>query len=495
MLADVLTEHLGRHRDRTAVTDRHTSLSYADLLRAAGQAADEIRRRTAGRDRPRVGITARNSASYLVAYVGAVLAGAVPLLIDAATGDTELARLDEDCTPDLLVHDRAPGPADLPLPGAPGLAVTVRPERARAYPMRDDTAVCRFTSGTTGKPNCIEFSGRAVHAAAANWAAGTGLSGEDRIICFAGLSNGLAFNTSLLAAFLTGARLHLPHGLPTAGRVSRELRGAGATRLVAFPALYDAIARRDGPDDAFAGIRQAISSGAPLSAATAARFHEVTGLVIADYYGIAETGPLTFAAEPGPGAGLGSPLPGVVLRAGDGGAPAGVRVRSESMASRYLNAPGLLESRIGADGLYDTGDQGVLRDGRLFLTARSTRMVNVAGRKIDPVEVAGALREIPGVDDAVVLEAVDRHGQTALGAVVASAVLDTAAVRAAARDRLTAHKVPSLLRVVPRIPAGAIGKPSMAELRSLLGEKTEPAAVPGTPPGPFRSAESQERHA
>lgn len=105
-------------------------------------------------------------------------------------------------------------------------------------------------------------------AAARNWAAGTGLSAEDRIACLAALSNGLAFNTSLLAAFLPGASLHLSRGLPTASRIVRLLESTGATRLVAFPALYESIVRRSSTGG-FAGVRAAISSGARCATASA----------------------------------------------------------------------------------------------------------------------------------------------------------------------------------------------------------------------------------
>ena len=77
---------------------------------------------------------------------------------------------------------------------------------------RPATQVCRFTSGTTGRPKCLEFSGDAVVSAARNWVLGTGMTGEDRTLCLAALSNGLAFNTSLLSTFLAGGELHFLKG-------------------------------------------------------------------------------------------------------------------------------------------------------------------------------------------------------------------------------------------------------------------------------------------
>jgi long-chain acyl-CoA synthetase len=158
----------------------------------------------------------------------------------------------------------------------------------------------------------------------------------------------------------------------------------------------------------------------------------------------------------------------VRLRAGVPDEPAEIQVTSTSMASRYLNAPGVLEARRTRDGYYRTGDDGYLDGGELFLTGRTTRVINVGGRKIDPIEVAGVLRDVPGVRDAVVFETTDRHGDTVLAAAVTGDhVLAPHTVRRHCLARLAAHKVPVRIHVLPEIPANSIGKPSLAALRAL----------------------------
>ncbi|MDN3265231.1 class I adenylate-forming enzyme family protein [Streptomyces sp. CSDS2] len=470
VLPEVLTDVLARHGDRVAVTDADGLLGYADLAGRARSAADRLARYDVAGEPPRVGLYATNSVEYVVAYLATLFAGAVPFLADSAFGPSELSRIAEDCGLDLLIHAPSADIRDivsehLTDDGEFGYLTVSRVRRYETPRPRllADTEVCRFTSGSTGRPNCIEFSGTAVSAAAANWVKGTGLTADDRIACFAALSNGLAFNTSLLAAFLQGASLHLSHGLPTASRVVRLLQSTAATRLVAFPALYDSIVRR-APEEGFTTVRTAISSGAPLRDSVREEFTRLTGVPIHNYYGVAETGPLTYAADP-TGSGLGTPLPGVHLLAEE----QGIRVRSESMGSRYLNAPGLFEQRLDGEGYYHTGDQGRLLDGSLHLTGRTSRMVNVGGRKIDPIEIADVLRAAPGVLDAVAFEAENQHGEPALAAVVAAEPGVTArSLRTHCAAALPSFKVPGILRLVDRIPANSIGKPSVERLRRLL---------------------------
>ena len=505
MLAQTFAEVLARHADRTALSDPDHVLTYRELEQASTQVAKDLADRlpaapaspetgsdTAPDTRLRAGILAANRAGYVIWYLALLRCGVVPFLLDAALGPAEVAAVAEDCALDLLIHDQrdlgalAPATDAAVLGESFGLRALALQPAGRRHTLRADTEVCRFTSGSTGRPNCIEFSGRAVSRAAANWAAGSGLAAPDRIACFAALSNGLAFNTSLLAAFQQGAGLHLTRGLPTAGHVLRMLERTEATWLVGFPALYESVVRRSAGGAVFDRVRTAISSAAPLRPETRLAFTELTGVSISNYYGVAEAGPLTFTPDPGPEGGLGVPLPGVLLRAGAGpGDSAGITVRSESMGSGYLNAPGVFEARIGADGFYRTGDEGYLHERELFLTGRTDRMINFGGRKIDPVEVGNVLRKLAGVRDVAVFEVPDRHGEPAVAAAVvaeAGAGVDPAALRAHCEGALAPYKVPGFFRLVDEIPANSVGKPALQQLRALIAPTPEPAGGPAAPP-------------
>lgn len=476
LLWERLSASLLTHRDLPAVSDPAGTLRYGDLLARA----DELRGRLGEigqpvSDRPRIALSVHNTADYPIALLAVLSGGAVPFLFDPQWEETEIAAAVRSCGIDLLVHDRplptgVAGPAR-PLAGALQASAAVGPrERPDLLP---STALCRYTTGSTGFPNCVEFSGAAVIGAATGWITGTGLGADDGILCFAGLANGLAFNTSLVPGLLAGSVLHLAGGLPTAGHVLRYVREKAPSRLTGFPALYASLLRRTAAAPELAGIRVAISSGAPLPPDDARALAERYGLSVANYYGIAETGPLTFDPRPDPARGLGAPLPGVEFRIpprARAGEPAEILVRSPSMGSRYLNAPGVLERRLDEDGFYLTGDEGHLESGLLHLSGRSGKLINIGGRKVDPTEVANVLRTVPGVIDALVLEIARSDGDKALGALVAApGGLDADSVRAHCRNLLAPYKVPERLAVVDRIPSSSIGKARLAAARALLG--------------------------
>jgi acyl-CoA synthetase (AMP-forming)/AMP-acid ligase II len=121
------------------------------------------------------------------------------------------------------------------------------------------------------------------------------------------------------------------------------------------------------------------------------------------------------------------------------------------------------------DGYYPTGDLGHLdEDGFMFYHGRSDDMFKVSGATVYPSEVEQALRTIDGVDNAFVTEV-----SGAVGALVISKVAADD-LRAAARKRLSAFKVPTVWLLVDSdddIPRGTTGKVDVRKLRALLAER------------------------
>ena len=276
-IQEAMAEGLARGGGRLALAGGgeavQSALTYVELegrIRAASRALCAV----LGAAVPRhVGFRLGNRPGYVVAYFATLAAGHLPLLLDAGFNTGEIDSIRRDCGLDALVVERPdalgaalPGQAEaVPLAEGVVLLPLARLGEPAPRPPRPSTQVCRFTSGTTGRPKCLEFSGEAVVAAARNWILGTAMTGGDRTLCLAALSNGLAFNTSLLSTFLAGGELHFLSGAPLSRVVAGRIARTGITRLVAFPTLYRNFVAAGGPDAAnLAGLRCAISAGAPL---------------------------------------------------------------------------------------------------------------------------------------------------------------------------------------------------------------------------------------
>jgi acyl-coenzyme A synthetase/AMP-(fatty) acid ligase len=143
-----------------------------------------------------------------------------------------------------------------------------------------------------------------------------------------------------------------------------------------------------------------------------------------------------------------------------------LRIRSARNAARYLgeaaDAP-----IVGADGFVDTGDLIELKDGRYHFRGRRGGIINVGGLKVFPEEVEAVLNEDPRVRMSLVRSRRNPiTGSLVMAEVVprdpAAAAGETEGLRVEllqrCRERLPAHKVPALLRIVPSLALTAGGK-------------------------------------
>jgi long-chain acyl-CoA synthetase len=274
--------------------------------------------------------------------------------------------------------------------------------------------------------------------------------------------------------FLSGALLAFHGGRVLPRSLERTFATIDPTVFVAFPFAYELLvthqreARLIPPR-----LRLAVSSAARLAPTVREAWLAVTRLPICDYYGVAEVGPCTFNDGSRPDS-VGRPLPGVSFTITDEAGhelPAGevglIRIRTRSMASAYLDREEpAFSASLDEQGRYVTRDLGcVSATGHLILRGRQGRMVNVAGRKIDPLEVEGVLRQLPGVKDVLVCGE-DSPDRTVLAAYIESDSLTREELLAFLTTRVAAYKIPQAVVIVPQLPRSSTGKVSVGRLRS-----------------------------
>jgi acyl-CoA synthetase (AMP-forming)/AMP-acid ligase II len=115
------------------------------------------------------------------------------------------------------------------------------------------------------------------------------------------------------------------------------------------------------------------------------------------------------------------------------------------------------------NGYFPTGDLGRLDErGRLFITGRLKLLIDVGGRKVNPLEVEAVLCEHPGVDGCVVVPL--RQSDTVFRLKAIATPKDpahppiAAELRKLAKEKLAAYKVPRLIEIRSTLPRSATGK-------------------------------------
>lgn len=240
-----------------------------------------------------------------------------------------------------------------------------------------------------------------------------------------------------------------------------------ATVFGAVPAMYDALAGTPG-ESRPRTLRLAFSGGAGLRRSTYDLFLAWFGLPIRQDYGSTEAIMVSHNDAEDIDrlwASVGRPAGDAQVRIApaDIDPEAGVgelMVRSSSLTSGYLGDEPANASSF-KDGWLMTGDLARLDDdGNIFILGRSKLLIEVSGYKIDPIEVEETLQLHPAVAEAVVIGVrPSPHADQRLKAFVVRAddVAPEHLIRFL-RERLSAHKVPTLIEFRNALPKSSAGK-------------------------------------
>ena len=308
-----------------------------------------------------------------------------------------------------------------------------------------------LSSGSTGAAKIVRRSAAAIDAVCEQMVAAIGLTPADTVLATVPLCHSYGIEHGLLAPVWAGAAVTLCRGLDVPC-VRSELAGGRATVLPGVPSVFEALARFGDP---IAGVRAAYSAGGTLPDSVAIACRDQLGLPVGQVYGATEIGSVTYgdAAD----GSVGRPMPGVALRTDADGQ---VLVAAASLFDGYVGEP----NPTTPGGFYPTGDLGhVDPAGRLHITGRARLLIDVGGRKVNPLEVELVLAGHPQVAACVVVPVAQTATVARLKAVVEprrpGPPPDPEQLRAFARERLASYKVPRTVELrdaLPRSPAGKI---------------------------------------
>ncbi|GAB4198181.1 MAG: acyl-CoA synthetase [Roseiflexaceae bacterium] len=477
-------------------------LSYGQLGDQVALVAGGLRRLGFQRG-DRLALFLDNSPRFLCCYLGALLAGAVVVLVNTQYRQVELRHLLSDSEarlaitdtprraelarvqPDLPALERvvlADGPAsdgdiayDALISGAP----LDQPE----LPAASDLALIAYTSGTTGRSKGAMLSHGNLAANSAAVTTAWGWTSADRLLLTLPLFHIHGLGVGIHGTLLAGAQADLRTRFEAA-EVFDQLLAAPPTMFFGVPTMYTRLigeARRRGVRPP--PIRLYVSGSAPLSPQTFAEFAELFGQPILERYGMTETvmnttNPLEGERRPGT---VGRPFPGQEARVVDvasrtplpDGEIGEIQVRGPHVCLGYWRCPDATAEVFGSDGWFSTGDLGhCSNDGYYTIVGRARELIISGGYNVYPREVEDVLVACPGVAEVAVFGAPDpEFGELVAAAVVRAPGSDLSEEQLVAfcRDQLAAYKKPRRVLFLDALPRNAMGKVQKQELRGRLG--------------------------
>lgn len=350
----------------------------------------------------------------------------------------------------------------------------------------DETALCYFTSGTTGYPKMTIHGHEYALGHQVTGKYWLDLNPSDLHWNISDTGWAKAAWSSYFAPWLRGACLFV-HDTPAFDPVKTLalLERYPITTFCGAPTIYRMLIQQDLSAHDLSSLRHCVGAGEPLNPEVIEAWRKATGLVIHDGYGQTETTILcgNFPMnELRPGS-MGKPAPGVGLQViDDAGAilPCGVegniavRVKPQrplGLFKEYLNEPEKTAACFVGD-WYLTGDRAYMdEDGYFWFVSRADDVILSAGYRIGPFEVESALIEHPAVAESAVVSSPDPQRGEVVKAFVILAPGFTASEQLAQELKdhvktVTApYKYPRKLAFVKQLPKTVSGKIRRIELR------------------------------
>ena len=506
-LHDAMLAACERHWQRTAIIDTSCGrrISYAEY----GKLVEHAARGFVGagiRPGEVLGIFLCNSWEFAVAYHAATLAGAIPTPLNPTYRQREVRYQLEAAEAVALVTDAAQM-GGISRSGLPKLhkIFTTRHHAGASTPFDDllrsgpislprpdkncneTLAALPFSSGTTGLPKGVMLSHyNLVVNAFQTIRPGeeAGYRESDVFLCFLPLYHIYGLNVVLNSVLLSGGSIVLMPRFDVQ-RVCEVIAHEGITYLMLVPPAMNALsqAAEQGLFPQQHRVRAAKCGAAPLGKPVVERFTELTGIRVAEGYGMTEASPVTHLGFLEPDLyqpdSVGRPALLTECRIVD---ESGNDVKNDEAGELVMRGPQFMRgywkspeatAEVLRDGWYWSGDMA-RRDERelYYIIDRRKEMIKYKGFAIAPAEVEAVLLEHPAVRDCGVVGKRDGAcGEIPVAFVVrredTNGKLESELCGYVA-ERLSHYKQPREVRFVEAIPRNPSGKILRRELRAKL---------------------------
>ena len=336
-------------------------------------------------------------------------------------------------------------------------------------------SLLKLTSGTTAVPRAIRFRSEQLLADCNQICDTMGIGDVDLNFGVIAISHSYGFSNLLTPLIARGVPMVLSQDrLPRA--VLIDLAHSNATVFPGMPVFYQAFCQMENVP-ALRNLRLCISAGAPLAIAVARQFRQKFKLSIHSFYGASECGGICYdrdATNENEGF-VGQPMNCVDIEMVDPEASASqIRVRSSGVGDGYF--PESDQAKLGG-GLFVPDDLLNKTANGLRIVGRTSDMINVAGKKVNPAEVEAQLLRFSGVRQAIVFGSASAlRNEEVAACVVAAPGISEAELLEFCRRKLSTWQAPKRVFIVDAVPVNERGKISRRELarRFAIGGDRSP---------------------
>lgn len=511
MLIDrLLTLSAERRPEAAALVQGGRRSSYAELCDKAGRFSGALRELGVRRGQ-RVAIALENSAEYLIAHFGVLMAGGVSVPVYHGLPPASFNRIAADCGPVAVISKPLFYKGLTKSPGAASNARHIitgpvsdddRSKGANSFedclgcPGRasdegrvdDDLATIIYTSGTTGDPKGVMLSHRNLGANTSSIVSYLSLTAEDSVMVVLPFYYSYG-NSVLLTHIMQGATLVADNSFMYPNKVLETIAAEKVTGFAGVPSTFAILCHRSNfRNMSFPALRYMTQAGGAMPHEMAFELLKVVPHAkIYIMYGQTEASARLSYLPPEDiykkAGSVGTAIPGVKLEVlGEDGSPVKPGETGEIVASGenimmgYWGRPAETEAVL-RDGKLRTGDMATVdEDGYIYIMSRRTDIIKSGAHRIAPREIEEALLKDPGVFEAAVVGRPDAIlGESICAFVVLkegrNATAD--ALTRLVREHLPLYKVPKEIFFIKSLPKTENMKVKKTELKKILQNSAE----------------------
>ena len=526
---DIFDSAVQKYRDKTAFISMGKSITYGDLERLSRDFAGYLLGELKLKKGDRVAIMMPNCLQYPVAILGVLRAGLtvvntnpmytarelkhqlvdsgasvlvvmdnfgsvaqdvlaqVPGVRAVTTGLGDMLGFPKGVIVNLVLKHVKKMVPDFDIPGAVRFRDTLTLGRMHQLPdirnAPEDLAFLQYTGGTTGVSKGAMLTHRNMVAnmqQAASWVGTNVKLGDELIVTALPLYHIFALTSNCLVFMKFGAANLLitnPRDMP--GFV-KEIKSVRFTAITGVNTLFNGLLNTPGFDQVdFSKLHLTLGGGMAVQRAVADKWKQVTGVTLAEAYGLTETSPavcinpLDLRAYNGS---IGLPVPSTIvcIKDDDGNIlPTGevgeLCVKGPQVMKGYWQRLEETDKVMDADGWLKTGDMARMDEqGYFYIVDRKKDMILVSGFNVYPNEVEDVIAMMPGVLEVAAIGVPDDKSGEAVKVFVVKKdpALTADAVKAFCRENLTGYKQPRFVEFRDELPKSNVGKILRKELRS-----------------------------
>lgn len=337
-----------------------------------------------------------------------------------------------------------------------------------------DLAALQYTGGTTGvaKGAMLSHANLVANVCQAySWVKPYCKRDKELIVTALPLYHIFALTANCLTYMMLGAGNLLIIDARDIHNLIKEMKHHGFTAITGVNTLFNGLLNQESFRSLnFSNLSLSLGGGMAVQESVAKRWLDVTGVPIAQAYGLTETSP---AVTINPldnvkfDGSIGLPISSTLvdIRNNNKSEPIGelgeICVKGPQVTSGYWNLPHETEHIFDADGWLLTGDIGYMNEqGYVYIKDRKKDMILVSGFNVFPNEIEAAATMHPGISEAAAIGVPSpRSGEVVkLFVIKKDPNLTEQDVIDHCRKLLTGYKVPKFVEFRDDLPRSNVGK-------------------------------------